>query len=112
MPEKFIQSVTKSFTFLVVKFYENLYASKGPEPDSHTAADPRAVPTERLNKDIVPTITCDEIRYALGTMKHNNASGEDGVHVEMLQAGREHALAVVVKLFNGFFPRVLHPGPS
>ncbi|KAG7308870.1 hypothetical protein JYU34_006132 [Plutella xylostella] len=85
---------------IVEDFYGELYASQSAEPDDQGDSDPRAKPSERIWEGDLPSIKEDEIAHALGQMKRGKASGEDGIYVEMLQAGGTPLLEVLARLFN------------
>lgn len=79
-------------------------------PDSPDAKDPRAASLGRYQrKDLLP-ITPAEMQYALGKIKRGKSSGEDVIHVEMLQVSAKPILKVLVKLFNAVLYQVTTPG--
>ena len=96
-----IQSDRSTILNIAKEFYEDLYTSIRPKPNSSTGVRHQDRPAiTNVGSEEMPDITVEEIGTALKEMKDRKSPGEDGVPIEAIKFGGDTMLSAIAALFN------------
>jgi hypothetical protein len=78
------------------EYYEDLFSSKRPNPNTATG---RPV-VRNVGSEDLPDIIAEEVKAAVNEMKNKKSPGEDGVPIEAIKLGGDSLLSAITALFN------------